>query len=1307
VESTTWRWLILGAIALLLAPGLLSVPAQSEPVARWHGPTGMNEGWHVRIPVTVHNPSQVRLENATVGRDILLAEELIGAGWVSSRQGSADRLDSFLLDERSIRVIEYTNFTSGGAPRPLGEAVSRVQLGALDQTRAYQNRTQPDVHVEWTIPGGIAPAQTRHFMIQLDTLLNGAKDSAGYAEQEIGELGGRYWISRGTLLFGVGSRVTLVATETDTDVLVEIHAAGGWTPAEFPDPNVKNPVRVQEGTPIAIDLGDRPHLVRLTSASGVIALGTSSNAPGSFGGPAPSTDDGIMGKTFRLPPVGKGYVVYSPVGRAEVTLDDGPISTIAPGSVQAFQTTPVGERDFHIVPEHVIRSNTPVLVFAWPDAVGKTQFATPWGTPVGSRLVGLPYLGNFCGPPPPGAAQEARECIPQPLPPCTTDNIGFSGGEMIVTGLAEESFVRGRDLQTAELTHPKTVTGRVSSTAATLDRGEPLRMKTEAASGGKACPVLLYATPSATEPGFGEAPLVAFGGRSAPGALAISTPIGGKDAREFVAYAPVNAVAYYDGTQIRVTQEGRSSSHGLGDGSSVLVNATLASPAIIHASKPVVLLPHDGEGYFAGIDRTLTVSRHGPAEYRGYLVGLRAAEGGAEPLVGVAGPGSPALYRLEVTNLAKDHLGRPVSDDIEISLDAAPPGWTFEATPERLSLAGGASGTVEVRLTPPPEMVGNAPLRTSVHARSVGNPNMADRVSIVTVVRPSYDIDMWFEQEGGVKSRSLVFDRDETLDVSVVVKNLAVIPDRVVLSATAYDPAWSIEIEGARSGFREVPLDAGQSRTIQVRITAPSANASTSLLEANAISLSDASAAAKVAAHAKIRVATNMALHAPHPVIEGAPGSTVRFRVELENRGEGALAAKFNASSTLPEGWAAPIVMHGEHAIDELSGILPHTSVPLDVTITIPTGALRAEQALIHMAVETLPQTVGDAIMREGLDLTLLVGLRRDLDVTGPGRKVDAIPGTEVEILLDVQNAGNGAETLRVLVDDLPPGVSMIPDPPLTVESPGTGTLRARLSIPEQLPAADHAIALKVMTQDGAEIPQSVELRVPERAAAQVVPLDPTAILPGKASLIRVEIVNVGNTALPLPPVFLAPDGWTIEASAEPTTLDPGGSARGTIALLAPRSEGSPFLEIPFAPDWAAGAPLEVEIQHVEVGRRGRAEPRRRRCGRPDRRATRRRAHGRHGHAHPPHRGKQCDRHPRTRRRHGRPLRRRGRGRHLLGRSAHARRRRPHPRRCARRRRRAPRRIARGGCRPARPAALRTRPPPRGTPHPSRLLSRW
>ncbi|HVL48882.1 MAG TPA: NEW3 domain-containing protein [Candidatus Thermoplasmatota archaeon] len=1029
------------------------------------------------------------------------------------------------------------------------EVPSRATAGFRGRSGHHDPRLSPEIHVEWVLPGATPAGASRVFMVYFDTRANGAKTPAEHDERAAAPLAARHWISRGTTLFGAASTVRLLGLEDGTRATVSAYV--GARPVGL------GTFDVEAGSVRSVNVGNEAALVRIDADKPIIAYGA--DPVKGVMGPVPSAEGGLLGRTFAFEPGSTGHLVLAPretanvvEGSSRYAVHGGRVQVVPAGGSAAIAN---------------LEADAPVLVFAWPADEGKTQLPSVDGAPVGSRLVGFAGPGT-------APASLARD------PRCHADGMTVGFGEVLVTARDAPTWFRGRDFLSGNLVLPTDGTGQPSTRSEEAAPGEPARAVVRATR----CPVLVHATGSRTADAVASGTLAAFGGPSRPlGAQErLRTPLGGDGGMTFETSWPVDVLAFHPATTVTIERAGTAPAKvGLGAGDRHGIEASHDRPAILRATKPVAVVPVEQGYYFAGIDDSLgRTAIVGPAQYRGHLVNLAPAAEAAEPLVGLAGPGIPATFRLVVTNLARDHRGAPVQDTVRLATPPAPEGWRVALSRSVVTLAGGESREIVVTVTPPEDAREGARLALSVAATSASNSLVEDRVPLVTLVRATFGVDLWFDREHGPRSRVFTFDAGDERRATVAIRNLATVRDTITVVARAISSDWT-SLLGSGTSSLSLDLEAGEVREIPLVIRAPAENATQSVLEIVAVSRSDASATAKIAGIVRIRPDVRIALEVASQTLEIPPGASADFRVTLTNRGGDAIGASFNVTAARPPGWRAPVIRFGAYEIDELSGIPPQKSVTFNVTVAVPETAARTDRAELRFTARTIPTFVGDPVSSEAIDLLALAGVRRDLEIVDAPTLVAVDADNRASIVFEVENRGNGNESLRIVPRRLPAGATALVQSAATVPRDGSARIGLDVALAATTDPGVHAIGVHLAVDGGAAIAASVNLSVPRRPALAFEALGQPIVLAGRVSALEVDVHNTGNVPLALPPAFEERPGWNVTWDAPASILPVGGVARGRILVAAPAGVEGPA-SLPLSARTGSGA-LAVDVRTVSL----------------------------------------------------------------------------------------------------------------------------
>lgn len=1118
----------------------------------WFGSNDMDQGWHLRVPISVNNTGKTPMINATAGYDIKLADLLVAAGW-PARADQPDRPAWFSFDPTSARVVEYRALGTGG---PLdgvlvGPVPTRVYLGAFNDRRAYDPDTQPDVHVDFMLPGVFNPNSTRYFYVYLDTVSNGPKSTNALPSDSL--LDARYWMGRGTTLYGRATQVVVYATEDNTTVSFDVYDKTGR-----PRPSSAGDVELEGGQQRVLSVSTTNTLVRLHANHAVLAVGEA----GTVVGPMMSLDGGALGTQFSLPADSPAYTVIRPTGSSTITVDGKGTQTLDSGTPLYVFTTQSRP--------HFVTASDPVLVLAWPDQVNAPPMVSENGTPLGTRLIGQPYAGQL--------AMGGR-FHQTPQPPCIPPlDLQLTPGYTTLYTPDGNAPFRGASLLSDKLAYPQ-IGGRLAPQPGTLTM-DPTSISTSPPQG---CPLQFYATATATtdDPTTASSPrLGGFGGApQAPMAGAL-----GMDRATSATIAwPMTAIALYNGTTLQETSPSGVSRESLEEGQALDMDASDATHVALQSDKPILLVGRGEGAFFAGLDSTPLVKAIGGLEFRGYLVDLEPGSGSAVPMIQVGAPGRATTFTFAVRNLARDALGRGAPDTIQLATDPVPPGWTANLSTSKLSLTGGSSQAVTLSVTPPPDADADSRLTLTIHAVSAGNPNVTAALQTITILRTAYGVGLWFDHENGPEQETFTLDRGANTSFSIAVKNLATVPDGFVLSASILSPGWGVSFKEAASALDDVDLQEGASKTIELSLTAPAGGSSQGLLIITATSNADASVTKQITATVRTRADLKISLTVENTTIDALPGERATFHFTLHNRGNDGLSASWIVQGELPSGWGPTQTYVRGFPVSDISGVAGGTDVPIDLVVPVASNATRAELVSLDLAVQTVPQFSGDAVLTDAQAVQVLVAPYHALSLVGGDEPLTVDARGIADARVRVENGGNGEENITVEPTTLPLGTSVLAPNVVLVPRNGSAVVNATLSLPTSTPAGRYPTMFELVTEDGTRVPWAFNVTVPVLAKVSLVASTPTESIAGQSGSARFEIDNTGNVPLDLPPRLTALAGWDLAWNVSVRTLAPGASEEADLIVTTPRGTADGATTLAVDPAWATADGIPWSVRSVAL----------------------------------------------------------------------------------------------------------------------------
>ncbi len=1177
------------ASALLVVALMLGVPLApanstgstvDSTTLEWWGSTEVGDGFHVRFPVTVQNHRDHPVANGVVLAEVDVAQKLVEAGWVSQARSSADLLRSFELDDASVRVVAMTNLkpmnpsnTDGRLglhtteyPAPdlrRNEVPSTHFAGSLSgrEGATFEARTNPYLTVLWRVPDTLAPGEERHYVVYLDSRTNrdtphippDYRDTPGGAALER-----TFWSGPGVDLVGMvapaggAGTATVVGLHDDTQVTIYTGDAdsGVFQKQAGGQGKPDNPFTIgrHESRLISISLSE-PTPFRLVASKPVLALVDSE-------GYVPSTVGDTVGKEFLF------YTTYQAAsgqdslyfhnhhpsqGETVVRLD----RLSATGAVQGTQTIhlsnginflpyTVGARGsqgdgclFDTTPDMApiqpgrasyraeVTQGGPVSLQLHPVS-GLTQVpaadGAPWGTTFWSVLNRVSTTGSTCGDLRQFAVYATSWQSPTELalrsPECEKDPC--SGGFPV--GPLPDNMLLGRTFRTDGLPE------------------RPVRLDT-------GTPISLMIAPPPLTASLANAPL--------------RGPLGGDDAgREFVGYGsqggPPLLYAPFGGTTVEARIQYASSGTQMVVHTLRLVGGQITAlpqqpgdPILsyrLEADRPIVALPRGAPtGFLAGVPATLDATVHA-ADYRGHLVEIKSATG-LDPVSGSTVPGKPIAYEFTVTNRGRGAGAAPLADTIDLDTAGVPPGWSVGLSRTGIPLAGGASTSVRLTVTPAQDAEPGQIGSISVVATSRGNPQAFHAADSVTHIKSTFDVGIWFNvARVGPKGSEGSGAAGEPVNYTVVVQNLGSVADTVALDVTPPDPGWEAVLLQGGVPATHLSLAPGGTAELVLRVVSPSeATQGLLLTSVTARSTSSPAVVDRVFARTSIHAPSDLSLEVDAPMQWLEPGREAVFNATLRNEG-GATQVFFDLRADMLPGWTEPTVFLRQ----------PHTGVRLHAErVSIEPGQVVHFGVAINASSEA---TTGDRVSTR-LQLTA-AGQPGSLGeflhaIVRPVHRIEAetpplplhVPrgGVSVPVELRLTNNGSMDERLAPSVTSLPPGWSLdFPAQEVLLPRNATQVLRLELEVPAGAAEGAYAVAVVVASLDGARTEVEIPVHVGTFASHALNGTESLTTQPGRTAWAEHTVRNDGNTPLEVHVEALDGEAWPVVGADAPVPLPPG-----------------------------------------------------------------------------------------------------------------------------------------------------------------------
>jgi uncharacterized membrane protein len=1163
-------------LVLLLSASVPTVQSGTTGGPEWFGPSGADEGWHMRINLTVKNQFDAPMVNAPVAAELDLARALLEAGWTGFDSGGAASLTGFTLDLASFRVVQYHDlgeFTgSGSAGRIKGEVPSLVLPGLLGREdpaqalRPFDASSSPLVTVFFRVPGTLAPGAEAFFQVYFDSARNGLKPDAGYTGPAAGALEGLHWSTAGVRLYGMvettggANQVHVQALHPGTQVTVSRLAAGQFRTDGVTMPG-GNPATLAAGQVVTATLGvGEDPIFRVDATAPVVAAVD----PVGF---VPSADGGLAGNrfAFRTPRVGSAGggetgVYFINVGTAAATVTVTPVDgTGAPTggqpvtyNVPALPDAPYrGSAECSSAPPGYVRLSAnqaytatvaggPILVQLQPRV--QQQVPTVAGAPSGTRFLATMGWSSFSNCP--GNGQ-----------PFLAANDGPTAATLRVSSLEEAIQVSppGNPGNPRPAPHPIPAAPAFSGPLAfdpgrTAARDRPLSLEASA-------PMRVFAG-GVPDNGIMSGAAGPLGGSRAgtsfasPAATLVVAPY-----PETVVTAQVT-YAFGSGTVTR--QLGANGATAIGEDPELGRVLSMR----LQSNRPVVAYPlGKSPGWLAGVPGYLE-AEPGVAQYRGRLIEIRS-QTGDDPLTVTVKPGETTAIPLTVANRGKGVAGAEGPfETVRVNVSGLPDGWTArfdrgDAASAFVSLASDQEDTLNLLVQPPSGLGSDAPPATlTVTARSMDRREVGDEITVVAFVKTSFGVGLWFLQPvTGPKTASQNAAPGTTAVYPVFVKNLGSVDDTILLAPTTVGDADAARLRD-RGGNVVTALAMAPGQVVRLNLTVDAGEVNDALLLTTVTGKSEKASSGldRITALTRVRTASDLNLTSPEALKLIRDGEEGRFEALVTNPGGSAADVRVHVLSDVPAGWARPTVFLRDPVTGArvpLMGTANRLTLDagseqtLHLNVTAPAGTPAGLVVTLQLVVTPSPGTPAE------LTLTGVVAARHRVSVLPAEDPVRARPGRLLDVPLTLRNAGNLAENLTAEVADAPPGWTVLPPAPVDLARNATGAASLRLNPGPAAPGL-YPVALRFVSADGTGTELSLNVTVPSLVGEAGNVTLALQGQPGQPLEFRVPVSNTGNQVVTAGVERGPGEPWAV-AAGNRSVMAPGANATLPAALLVPR----------------------------------------------------------------------------------------------------------------------------------------------------------
>lgn len=1154
-------------LAWLVAFPLAALPpeaaAQAEAPPEWWGSTDPKAGYHLRIPVTVTNPTSttspnpLTLQDPVVRLDLDLARHLKAAGWPTSATGSPK---GFSLDMESIRVVAMTNLKSPGSgndgkpliydPTAAGDnryvAPSTAFEGLLADGSAapFNAESNPAVTVFFRIQGTLEPTRQgtsqgqRWFYVYFDSIRNPGHDTPPPVGPEAGAIRSLHWGGPGTLTYGyippVGEdelgKVSVVGLHAGTTYTIEVDN-GGF--AAYP--GLSN---------LAIG-ANQVQLRTLPSLEGGTPFRIRSNFPllafAESKGFVPSLEGGFAGRQF-LFQAGDLSAYFADAGtKAGSTIR---VEPLAGGTTQVM---------------HVADASNPqpYTLGAWASERADGNCG-PAGMPANALKLepGKLYKATVTGGP---------VLLQQGTPAALMQAPALDGGPVgqdFASVLHETTFKGGAGCAADPRNRDWAMAGTALGSAKLLVSGSDVQRALPQAPqalgpfsdgrNAKNRPAQWTSSPDAW----------LFTGEAGPGSIpTVAGALGGEDGRRFMGFGEAVVFGLYPETKVQVqvirTNSGTTArSEALGEGDVLRISnegTDRVVSYVVSADRPLaVYAARERPGFLASRPMDLA-GLTGRLEFRGFALGLQVT-----PPERSALPGKPVQYTLTISNLARSATGAGQEDVVDLTVAGPGEGWQATLNKEFVGIAANGVQTAILTVTPPTAAQARDQAVFMVTATSRGNPTTQVSEKATAYLKSSYGVGLWFDVAGGGKAQTQVIQPKENVSnmahFTLVVRNEGTVDDRILLSTGAPLPGWSFlllddEEDVAVEAF-DLPPD--QSATFRLRVTAPNISDGALTTAVTAQSVSENASFDRATATTKVTAPSDIEARVWPMSALVAPGQEGVFTLTLTNVGKGSAQLVFENATSAPEGWPVPHTFF----IDPSGQRLPLTTLSLtagesglvNVALGVPKATPAGETAQLRLAARSNETTLAFEVFPVVVAMAV-----HDIRLEGPTGFDMPAGASLLNATLQLANHGNVNETLRLVAGSMPAGWTIEAPDNVSVLPGETVSVSVRLEAGRATAAGRYNLTLVAIAADGTFHDLNLTASVQRAGAASAALKGDSEAQPGRAVAVPIPVENTANTQLVVRIQAAEGEPWQV-ADSTPVTLEPGEKRMLDVVLLVPLS---------------------------------------------------------------------------------------------------------------------------------------------------------
>ncbi len=430
-------------------------------------------------------------------------------------------------------------------------------------------------------------------------------------------------------------------------------------------------------------------------------------------------------------------------------------------------------------------------------------------------------------------------------------------------------------------------------------------------------------------------------------------------------------------------------------------------------------------------------------------------------------------------------------------------------------------------------------LPTTYAVAVTGDPEGVEGDDVTTrstlTVRVKRDVSLTFED--GTHETALETE-DGRATTPLILRNLGTGPQAVTLTISMPPvQGWSVEVTERGAPVSSLTLPPGGQARLELAIDAPEGTAVVLPVTVSAQGTQDASVSDSVTAQVVHNVELDVDARILPDLVSLPRGATATANLVLANRGS---PVNVRISPLETEGLQLEAARSSVNLGEEGTGV-ENATIPINLTVApdAPLGAVLVGtvEALYGRGQDLEPT-------RQLLSLRARVVPVHDLSVVD---RIDALPGLEQPVRVDVLNEGDVDERLELTVLRAP--LNWQVDLPDVLEAPQNTTtpLRFNLTLPPGIPAGSESIRLLAdPASAGEDLTITIPVRVLDGPAFQFELPDQLEMGLGERRTLEIDVENRGNAA---GEAGLALDGPGVESTAIPEAITLGPGDTDTISL--------------------------------------------------------------------------------------------------------------------------------------------------------------